>query len=92
MGGRFFPGLGRSSGEGKSYPLQYSGLENFIDCIVHGVAALDTTEQLSLHFVIKSRRVLKLVLSKLVFINTKRHLYLTHKRFTLKKDSKKNFF
>ena len=31
-------GLGRSPGEGKGYPLQYSGLENFIDCIVHGVA------------------------------------------------------
>ena len=32
------PGLGRSPGEGKGYPLQYSGLENAIDCIVHGVA------------------------------------------------------
>ena len=32
------PGLGRSLGEGKDYPLQYSGLENFMDCIVHGVA------------------------------------------------------
>ena len=31
------PGLGRSLGEGKSYPLQYSGLENSMDCIVHGV-------------------------------------------------------
>ena len=31
------PGLGRSSGEGKGYPLQYSGLKNFMDCIVHGV-------------------------------------------------------
>ena len=30
-------GLGRSAGEGKNYPLQYSGLENSIDCIVHGV-------------------------------------------------------
>ena len=30
-------GLGRSLGEGKSYPLQYSGLENPMDCIVHGV-------------------------------------------------------
>ena len=27
------PGLGRSPGEGKGYPLQYSGLEN---CVVHG--------------------------------------------------------
>ena len=31
------PGLGRSPGEGKGYPLQYSGLENSIDCIVQGV-------------------------------------------------------
>ena len=32
------PGLERFPGEGKGYPLQYSGLENSIDCIVHGVA------------------------------------------------------
>ena len=32
------PGSGRSPGEEKGYPLQYSGLENFMDCIVHGVA------------------------------------------------------
>ena len=31
------PRLGRSPGEGKGYPLQYSGLENSMDCIVHGV-------------------------------------------------------
>ena len=31
------PGLGRSPGEGKGYPPQYSGLENSTDCIVHGV-------------------------------------------------------
>ena len=31
------PGLGRSPGEGKGYPLQYSGLENSMDCMVHGV-------------------------------------------------------
>ena len=30
-------GLGRSPGEGKGYPFQYSGLENSTDCIVHGV-------------------------------------------------------
>ena len=42
------PGLGRSPGEGKGYPLQYSGLENSVDCIVHGVAESDTTEWLSL--------------------------------------------
>ena len=32
------PELGRSSGEGNGYLLQYSGLENSMDCIVHGVA------------------------------------------------------
>ena len=32
------PGLGRSPGEGKGYPLQYSGLENSMDRIVHEVA------------------------------------------------------
>ena len=32
------PGSGRSAGEGIGYPLQYSGLENSMDCIVHGVA------------------------------------------------------
>ena len=31
-------GLGRSPGKGKGYPLQDSGLENSMDCIVHGVA------------------------------------------------------
>ena len=32
------PGLGRSLGEGKGYPLQYSGLENSMDCRDRGVA------------------------------------------------------
>ena len=31
------PGLGRSPGEGNGYPLQYCGLENSTDCVVHGV-------------------------------------------------------
>ena len=48
------PWLGRSPGEGKGctsqplFPLQYSGLENSLDCIVHGVSESDTTEWLSL--------------------------------------------
>ena len=32
------PGSGRSPGEGKGYPLRYSGLEKPMDSIVHGVA------------------------------------------------------
>ena len=31
------PGLERSPGEGKGYPCQYSGLENSMDCIIHGI-------------------------------------------------------
>ena len=31
------PGLERTPEEGNSYPLQYSGLENSMGCIVHGV-------------------------------------------------------
>ena len=41
------PGLGRSPREGKSYPLQYFGLENPMDCIVHRVTELDMTERLN---------------------------------------------
>ena len=36
------PGLGRYPGEGKDYPLQYSGLENSMDCITHRVAKSQT--------------------------------------------------
>ena len=32
------PGLGRSPGEGKGYPVQHSDLENSMGCIDHGVA------------------------------------------------------
>ena len=36
------PGLGGSPGEGKGYSLQYSGLENSMDCIVYGVTKSQT--------------------------------------------------
>ena len=36
------PRVGRSPGEGNGYPLQYSGLENSMDCIVHGVTNSQT--------------------------------------------------
>ena len=46
------PGLGRSPGEWKGYQLQYSGLTNSMDCIVHGVVKswiqLNTFYKLSL--------------------------------------------
>ena len=34
------PGLGRSRGEGKGYPIQYSGLENSMDCTIQGSQSL----------------------------------------------------
>ena len=42
------PGSGKSAGEGKGYPLQYSDLENSMDCTVHGVVESDMTERLAL--------------------------------------------
>jgi len=44
------PELGRSPGEGKGYPLQYSGLENSMDCTVHGVAK-NWTQLSKFHFI-----------------------------------------
>ena len=38
------PGLERSLREGNSYPFQYSGLQNSMDCTVHGCKQSDTTE------------------------------------------------
>ena len=43
------PRLGRSPGEGKGYPFQSSGLENSMDCIVHGVAK-SRTQLSDFHF------------------------------------------
>ena len=45
------PGLGRSPGEGKGYPFQYSGLEISMDCIMYSSLSckeLGKTERLSL--------------------------------------------
>ena len=47
------PGLGRSPGEGNSYPLQFSGLENFME----KVAELEATEHAHMaHLIIKKRK------------------------------------
>ena len=49
------PGLGRSPGEGKGYPLQYSGLENSMDCMYSpwGRKESDMTERLLLSFFLR---------------------------------------
>ena len=51
------PGLGRSPGEGKGYPLQCFGLENPIGVIVHGVAKSQTWLS-DLHFHLKKKKSL----------------------------------
>ena len=50
------PGLGRSPGEVKGYPLQYSGLENSMDYTVHEVAKSDMTEWISVSHVMELHR------------------------------------
>ena len=45
-------GLGRSPGEGKGFPLQYSGLENSMDYIVHG-SAKSRTQLSNFHYAFK---------------------------------------
>ena len=45
-------GLGRYPGEGNGYPLQYSGLENSMDCIVHGVSK-SRTQLSDFHYLLK---------------------------------------
>ena len=43
------PGLGRSPGEGRSYPFQYSGLDNSMDHVAHGMAK-SRTQLSNFHF------------------------------------------
>ena len=71
-------GLGRSPGDGNSYPLQYSGLVNSMDCVVHGVAESDMTEQLS--FIPSSSLFSHGTSSQLIFhiLNYLLHIYSLH--------------
>ena len=64
------PKLGRSPGEGNGFPLQYSGLENSMDCVVHGV--LKSWTQLSdfhtMHLYSISDTILLHILPHLIFM------------------------
>ena len=65
------PGLERSPGEGKDYPLQYSGLENSMDCIVHGVAKSRTgLSDFHFHFSPNFSWSIKLSSSPLICVST----------------------
>ena len=60
------PRLERSPGEGKGYPLQYFGLENSMDCIVHWVAKSQTRlRNFHFHFILYMSDVLSLYLLRI---------------------------
>ena len=65
------PGLGRSLGEGKGYLLQYSGLENSMDYIVHGVAK-SRTRLSDFHFTILGAKNSKMI-QKFKFLPRSEH-------------------
>ena len=56
------PGSGKSPGEGNGYPLQYSGLENSMDC-AHGVAK-SWTRLRDFHFTSLQTHIRKVFLSE----------------------------
>ena len=67
------PRLGRSPGEGKGYPFQYSGLENSMDCIVHGVGKSwtrlsDFHFHKSNNFIVIMQYLYELVLSVVIIV------------------------
>ena len=64
------PGLGRSPGEGNNYSLQYSGLENSMDYIVHGV----TKSQRGLSNFHFTSLIIKMILQNLETGKDKRNL------------------
>ena len=70
------PGLGRSPGEGNGYPLQYSGLENSMDYIVHRVAK-SLTRLRNFHFHFKRHAVISYVLLIRFFKENKVYTYDT---------------
>ena len=70
------PGLEISSGEGKGYPLQYSGLENSMGCIVHGVTKSQTRlSNFHLLFLEKSQGTVDLVVISQIAVN--KHFFYT---------------
>ena len=61
------PRSGRSPGEGKGYPLQYSSLENSMDCIVYGVTK-SRTQLRDSHLTTKQQRAFQVALLPLMLL------------------------
>ena len=71
------PGFGRSPGEGKGYPLQYSHLENSMDCVVYGVAKSQTRiSDLHFHFRITNCQYVQKTLLPLSKRQQNQHYFL----------------
>ena len=69
------PGLKRSPEEGNGYPLQYSGLENCMDCIVHKVTK-SWTQLSDFHFIsLQETAVPAVIIPDLVSEVTNHHIY-----------------
>ena len=71
------PGLERSPGERKGYPLQYSGLENLMNCTVHGIAKSRTqlrdfhfSLELNISYLVLQRKCLNFIYHNEWMINT----------------------
>ena len=79
------PGLGRSPGDGKGYPLQGSGLENSMDCTVSpwGRKELDRTERLSLSYTIQLTEIQSENISENSYFSIIENLYLKNLCFAL---------
>ena len=76
------PGLRRSPGEGKGYPLQYSGLENSMDCIVHGVPKSQTPLS---HFHFQAYNSSRKITYAIVWlVSWHFHIFYTKHKFYLK--------
>ena len=87
--------LGRSPEEGKDYPLQYSGLEKSMDCIVHGVAK--SWAQLSdFHFTLSiiylkkwETKSMKVKRGIHTYIHTYIYIYIYSHKYKISKKKKK---
>ena len=81
-------GLGRTTWEGEGYPVQYSGLENFMDYIVYGVAKSWTplnNSHFHFHFLMKFHSFLPFYLPKDLFMTiwSMQHYYLQNWNYAL---------
>ena len=70
------PGSGRSPREGIGYPLQYSGLENSMDCVFHGVVKSRTWLS-DFHFQNRWRGIRGWKLLRIKWVNYKDVMYRT---------------